>query len=84
MCVCVLFVLFVFVCFFVFIVRMYACHVLYQRLLDLTWLTRVVPDKGPLNVCVCMRTRVRVCVRACVVILELFVDGCCVFACVCA
>ena len=27
-------------------------------------LTRVVPEKGPLNVCVCVRVRVCVCVRA--------------------
>ena len=29
-------------------------------------LTRVVPDKGPLNVCVCVCVCVRACVRACV------------------
>ena len=38
-------------------------------------LTQVVPDKGPLNVCVCVRVRVRVCVRACVRV--------CVCVCVC-
>ena len=38
------------------------------------WLTQVVLDKGPLNVCVCVC--VRACVRACV--------HACVRACVCA
>ena len=30
------------------------------------WLTRVVPDKGPLNGCVCVCACVRACVHACV------------------
>ena len=39
-------------------------------------LTQVVPDKGPLNVCVCVRACVRACVRVCVcaAVTDLFVE----------
>ena len=46
------------------------------------WLTRVVPEKGPLNVCVCACACVRACVRVGVsgenhaVQTLLFVNGC--------
>ena len=39
------------------------------------WLTWVVPERGPLNVCVCVCVCVRACVPACV--------RACVHACLC-
>jgi len=53
-------------------------------------LTRVVPEKGPLNVCVCVRACVRACVRVCVSFWLTLPQGvlstswCCLIQAVCA
>jgi len=37
------------------------------------WPTRVVPEKGPLNGCVCVRACVRVCMCVCMTVV--LIDG---------